>query len=498
MDRFKSFDWLATVFYPLAVILMEAFWVAPWLSWIGVWPFFSEISPGIKHLASVIIIIVVSFVITRIFTRRNLSLWTIQLIVIGTGFLTMLLVLAVEYADGYVFLSGGWFAHVGQVLGDTFRSPSTIVVAMPAIVYLWWRGIRLGQSTSYYSDIYRSFLIGMAALIALIIFWQISAASGSIPGPGSEIGMNVIAFFFFGLLAIAISHLYSMRNAMPKEEARLTSVWRWLPVMLGVIGGMIIVGFGVASVISPDLISSIGSAANAVLSFLWTVLGYILVPFFYIIQGLMIAFRWFIGLFGKGELPSQETSGNLTPTQVPVAGTAEIPPVVVLVLKWLAVAVIIAVVVFILTKAIARYRDRRAREDIEEIRESLFSWRALRDDLKELFKSMGQRFRQKPPQAPPYRFDEDATGRLDIREIFRHLQWEAGRSGIPRRPHETALEYARRIEHVVPDSSVPLNDLTGMYENVRYGETSPPEEKVDSANSLWQTLKGLLRQLRGA
>jgi hypothetical protein len=188
----------------------------------------------------------------------------------------------------------------------------------------------------------------------------------------------------------------------------------------------------------------------------------------------------------------------MTLPQAPVAGTADIAPTVVLALKWLAVAAIIALVIFFLARAIRRYRDRRAREDIEEIRESLFSWRALRDDLKELFKSMGQRFRRKPAAAPAFHFDEDAVGRLDIREIFRHLQWEAGRSGIPRRPHETALEYSKRIENIVPDSTVPLDDLTDVYENVRYGETSPPETKIDSANSLWQTLKGLLRRLRGA
>jgi hypothetical protein len=111
---------------------------------------------------------------------------------------------------------------------------------------------------------------------------------------------------------------------------------------------------------------------------------------------------------------------------------------------------------------------------------------------------MGKRFQRKPSAAPPYRFDEDAGVRLDIREIFRHLQWEAGRSGISRRPHETALEYARRIENAVPESGAPLTGLTGMYESVRYGEGSPPEEKIESANSLWQNLKGLLRKLRGA
>jgi hypothetical protein len=490
-DRFKNFDWLAVVFYPLAVILMEAFWVAPWLSWIGVWPAFTEARP-VLSLASVIIVIVASLMITRIFTAKKWALGKIQLIIIGSGLLTMLLVLAVEYADGYTFLSGGWFGHIGQVLGDTFSHAGAIVIAIPAIIYLWWRGIMLGQSTSYFRDIYRSFLLGMAAFIVLIILWQITAASGSIPKPGAEIGINVIAFFFFGLLAISITHLYNMRRAMPKEEAKLTSVWRWLPVMFGVIGGMIIIGFGVASAISPDFIDSIGRSANAVFGFLGQIFEYIMVPFIYIAQGLVIAFIWFVRLLPHDQ-PGQtdNPSGNMT---MPFTGGegVELSPVVTSVIKWSVLAIIVALVIFILAKAITRYRARHAQEDFDEVRESLFSWKGLRADLKELFKR-----KPKAAVAPPYKFDENTTGQLNIREIYRYLQWEAGRLGIRRRRHETAEEYAKRIEHIVPESALPLGSLTDMYENVRYGEEIASVDKEKSANSLWQNLKGLIRKLRG-
>ncbi len=255
INRLRSLDWLAVVFYPLAVILMEAFWVSPWLGWLGVWPVFAEPRPAL-NLASVIIVLVVSLLVTRLLFKQKLPMRSIQIIIIGCGLVTMLLVLGVEYADGYSFLSGGWFVHIGQVLGTTFTHASTIVIALPAMIYLWWRGIILGQSTSYFKDIYRSFLLGMVALIALIILWQISSASGTFPKPGPGIGLNVIAFFFFGLMAIAICHLYVMRSTMPREEAALTSIRRWLPIMLGVIGGMVLIGFGVASIFSAEFFDS--------------------------------------------------------------------------------------------------------------------------------------------------------------------------------------------------------------------------------------------------
>jgi hypothetical protein len=490
--RLKNFDWLAVIFYPLSVVLMESFWVAPWLGWVGFWPLFKE-GRQILSLASVVIVIVISLVITRIFTTKQWSMWKIRFIIIGSGLLTLLLVLAIEYNDGYTFLSGSWFGHIGQVLGNTFTHAGTVSMAIPVIVYLWWRGIMLGQSTSYFKDIYRSFLIGMFAFIALIIFWQISTSSSSIPKPGSELGIYVIAFFFFGLLAIAVSHLYNMRRAMPKEEAKLTSVWRWLPIMIGVIGVMILIGFGVASAMSPEFIDAVGRGANALFNFLGKAFEYIAFPFIYLVQGLIIAFYWFIGLF-KGSQPQEATfSANMTSQYFPESEGVELSPLVTSTIKWTVFAIIIALVIFFLARAISRYRARRAEEEYEEVRESLFSWRGLRDDLLEFFRSMRRR---KPAKAPVYQFEE--TGRMDVREIYRHMQWEAKNSGIPRRRHETAEEYAARIEHFVPDSVRPLNSLTDIYENVRYGEETTSVEKEDKANNIWQTLKGMIRKLRGA
>ncbi len=489
--RLKNFDWLAVVFYPLAVILMESFWVAPWLNWVGVWPLFSETRP-ILSLASVVIIIVVSLVITRIFTTKQWSLLKIRFIIIGGGLLTMLLVLAVEYNDGYTFLSGGWFAHIGQVLGNTFSHAGTVSVAIPAIVYLWWRGIMLGQSTSYFKDIYRSFLIGMFALIALIIFWQISTSSGRIPDPGSGIVIDVICFFFFGLLAIAVSHLYTMRQTMPKEEAKLTSMWRWVPIMIGVIGVMIIIGFGVASAMSPEFIDAVGHGANVVFGFLAKMFEYIAYPIIYLGQGLVWLLYWFIGLLSGSQQEQGAVSGNLTSQLFPETGTIEISPTVTSIIKWTVFAIIIALVIFFLARAISRYRARHDKEEYEEVRESLFSWRGLRDDLKEFFRSMRRR---RPPKVPAYQFEE--TGRLDVREIYRHMQWEAKNSGLPRHRHETTEEYADRIEHIMPDSIKPLNSLTDIYENVRYGEKAASAEKEDKANSIWKTLKAMIRKLRG-
>jgi hypothetical protein len=491
----EGFDWLATALYPLSVILMESFWVYPWLAWLGSWPAFGESRPVLR-LAPVIITLAVSLLTTRLALRQKWSMWRVRSTVVVTGLVVILLVLAVDYRNGYVFLSGQWFGYMGHTLGTAFGNMQTLVPAIPVLVYLWWRGIVLGQTTSYFRDIYRTFILGMVALILLIILWQISSSSERITRPGADIGWYVMAFFFFGLVSIAVCHFYLMRRSMPREEARLTSVWRWLPIMLGVIGGVVLVGFGVASIFSPSLFESIGQGFHTIGDFLWKAVGYILWPVIYVIGWLIKFFIFLLNLLRGTQGPSENATGNMTQPLFPDVIPKELPHWVTEAIKWFAVALVVGLVLFFLAKAISRMRARRARDEIEEIHESLWSWKGLRDDLKELFGMLGNRFKRKPA-ATGYSFDEDAAGRMDIREIYRHVLWEGSHSGLPRRRQETPSEYSVRVGRSVPEGEESLKNITAEYENVRYGEMTVPEEQVDKTNSLWQMLKGMLRRLRG-
>jgi hypothetical protein len=489
-----DFDWLATVIYPLAVILMESFWVYPWLAWVGSWPAFG-VSRPVLHLASVIITLLVSLLVTRLALRQKWGLGRIRTAVVVSGLVVILLVLAVDYRNGYVFLSGPWFVYLGHTLRTALSDTRTLVIALPVLLYLWWRGIVLGQTTTYFRDIYRTFVLGMAALIVLIVFWQISGSSGRFSRPGADVGWYIMAFFFFGLISIAVCHFYLMRRAMPREEAKLTSVWRWLPIMLGVIGVVVLVGFGVASIFSPSLFESIGHGFSTFGSFLGKIAGYILWPVVFVLEWLVKGFMALLNLLRGNPEQSSNFTGNLTTPQWPEVVPKELAPWAQEAIKWFAVAVIAGLVLFFLAKAISRMRARRARDEIEEIHESLWSWKGLRDDFKELFGMMGNRFKRKPAAAG-FSFDEDAAG-MDIREIYRHVLWEGSRSGMPRRRQETPSEYSGRIGRSVPEGEEPLKNITVEYEDVRYGEMTVPAERVDRANSLWQTLKGMLRRLRG-
>jgi len=494
--RFSKFDWLATIIFPLTVVVMEALWVYSWLVWIGNWPMFAEPRPALS-LMSIIVVLIVALAITRILLRQKWTIWWVRGTIIGFGLVMMLLVLRLEYGADDKFFDFGWFAYFRDLLSNTFiGDPSTSVVALAVLIYLWWRGINLAQKTSYFRDIYKSFLLGLVALIVLIILWQISSGSEGIEAPGTNVGFIVIAYFFFGLVAITLSHLYVMRSSMPREEAALTSVRRWLPMILGVIGGMVVVVFGAASIFSEDFFNSVGRIVGTISSALSTAVVFVLDKLNFIFEAIFNVILWIVNFLRTEPLQPPEQTGNVTDPRNQELLTGDIPPMVEDIIKWVVIALIIGVILFILARAISRFSRRREREGIEEIHESLFSWKGLKDDLKLFFDMMGNKFRRKRPTTlPGFRPGDDAA-RLNIREIYQNLQWEGSRSGMARRKHETASEYARRLSRMMPDSSGSLEQLSNVYGEVRYGEIVPEENRVDDANIVWRTVRGLLRRLR--
>ena len=103
INRLRHTDWLAVGFYPLAVVLMEAFWVSPWLAWLGGWPVFPAPRP-VLGLGPVVFTLAVSLLVTRVVTRQKWPVRLAQAAIIGAGLVAILLVLGLEYRAGYAFL----------------------------------------------------------------------------------------------------------------------------------------------------------------------------------------------------------------------------------------------------------------------------------------------------------------------------------------------------------------------------------------------------------
>lgn len=495
--RLLKLNWVGDILIPLSVILMETLWLYPWLVFIGEWKILPVLRPPLS-IVSIFLILCISLVTTNFFLSRKWSMLWIPAGIILSGILTIFITVRIEYSSGYALFGSEWFVVYTRFILDSFSSPHPIVFAIPAALYLWWRGINLGRTTISFINIYHAFLVELAALVILILAWGISAGAYSIQTITSSIGLHVAGFFFFGLIAMALANLHSIQERMKiKDKSIQTFSRRWLMVITGVIGGLVLIGIGIASIISPKIITFITRVLDSAWDLITKVISYLIIPIAYIVEWLVYIGRLFLNWISGGKtLELMETPEFLNPENV-TEGTGNLSPQVILVLKWIIFALLLIAVIFVLYKTISRFRSSRTKEEIDEEQESLWNWGEFKSDLRIFLNMLLGRFKRKrkplPENVPVYhREADDGLMRLSIREIYRHLLQKTTQYGIPREKDETPYEYARRLTAVIPDGKEPLTELTGLYVDARYGEKEPGEKKIDNANSLWRRLRIML------
>jgi len=499
--RLPNVNWISVLFTPVAVVLMEVFWFYPWLVWVGKLDFFPGDRPPLS-LASVVLLLGASYLATRYLLSREWSEGWVRAGILLFGLVLVYSAIRSEYHGGFGLADPQWFLYIGRTILDTFTRVDLLMIALPASAYLWWRGIDRGRRPLTMTDIYRTFLVGIGSFVLLIIVWRISLGAGSLEELASTVAPQIAAFFFFGLAALALANLHSIQQRMAPEETIRSFNRRWLPTLFGIIGGIVLVGLAVAGAFSPEFIAFLGRLLDSVFDIARQVFYYILIPFGYIAAALFYVAQWLINLIRGGSTPEFQTPeffAEEEQTEVPKG--EPIPEIVITALKWALFAAVVIVVTYLLARAISRYRASRAKGDVEEVNESLWSWEGFKADLLLFFSALWQRlWRRRKTTAEAsalpywYKDEDDSPGRrLSIREIYRRLLWQGHRRGVAHRDWETPYEYGLRLGPVVPDGSSQLAELTDLYIGVRYGDIGSPDQQVDRANSLWATLRQLLR-----
>ena len=178
----------------------------------------------------------------------------IQASIIACGLIALFLVLRIEYAAGFNLFSGQWFVSYGQQIIDFFTKYPPFVFAIIAGLYFWWRGISLARSRLYFDDIYHSFLIQLVSLVFLIIMWNFTFKNGPFKNITSNIGVYIVGFFFFGLLALALSNLRVIQEKFRKKgDLSKNFGRRWLTTIVIVICSVVLLGIGFAVFSQPNL-----------------------------------------------------------------------------------------------------------------------------------------------------------------------------------------------------------------------------------------------------
>jgi hypothetical protein len=500
ISRLKKVNWIADVLTPAAVILTDVFWLYPWLVYFGQNSVFTIQKTALNPL-SLIIILGLSFIVTRFFLKQKWPMIWIQTVIVACGLVVIFLILRNEYNDGSSLFSSQWFVTYGQVVFHFFASKHPFVLALVAGLYFWWRGISLGRSRLYFEDIYHAFIIELAIMVLLVIMWGISFKDQAIRTLTSDIVVYVVGFFFFGLVAMALSNLRIVQERLKtKGESSKYFGRRWFTIILTVIGGMVLLGIGFASIFSSQFISALQRFMVAASSVYDKVVTFLIYAIGYVVQLIGYVYLWFLSLFKHKPPPPKPTiPEDIGELNLKVHPQQPLPPWVILLTKLLILAMIIGFVLFLIFKAVRRRQSKQIDSDLEEENESLWSWGGFAADIKVFFEMLIGRFKRKKQPVVvnkeiKWRPDEDVQHRLSIRDIYQHLLWQGARLQIPREDFETPSEYALRLGQAVPESSEPLDRITGFYLDVRYGDQKPEDKKTDDANTVWQ---GLLNILNG-
>jgi hypothetical protein len=479
---------------------MEVFSLCAWLIFIGSLPMVTHDRPPLTFW-SLLFLLGGSFIAARFFLKRKWPIAWIQITIMACGLVAIFLALRVEYAAGFSLFGARWFAIYGNEIINFFTKYPPFVFAIIAGLYLWWRGISLARSRLYFDDIYHSFLIQLVLLVFLIIMWSFTYKSGPLKNITSSIGIYIVGFFFFGLLALALTNLRIIQEKFRKKgELSKNFGRRWLTTILIVIGAVTLLGIGLASIFSSQFISLLGKFMNSISGAYSAVINFILLAIGLLVQLIYDIGEFLINLIPKPKAltTTPETSPLVATTTTPGSGGVYYNPQLVLIIKLVFLALIVFGVIFLISRAIQRQHRKELTEDVEEEQESLWSWEGFKADLMVFFKAIFQLFKRKkkPAQAnitTDWQVEDDIERRLNIREIYQHLLWHGSLLKIPREKYETPSEYARRLGQVVPDGKEPLDEITGLYIDARYGDHPAEEKKTDHANSIWQKLRGLFK-----
>ncbi len=343
----------------------------------------------------------------------------------------------------------------------TFKPELLILISSP---FLWWLGQRLIHQRFNFTLSLAEFQFG---LIIIVITLAIAAASkieltGAIPVTAT--------FFIFALAGISISHAQEDNNWISEIYK---SHWIWL--LITSIGLILIIGFLIGILVSPNLLQLIIAA----LKWIWE---------------LILKFIAFLGsLLPKpeaGEMPA------IPPMPDIGSGTKDfklwtMPETL---RKYLNIGMavmwagLILAALWQISSQIFKWLHIKfnSSEGIET--ESLSG--AFKADIIRLMKGivamllrLVRRFRifKKPISGHP----EVAS----VRQLYRNLLHWAAKSGYPRYTFQTPYDYLNKLTNLLPDARQDLNFVTEQYVSTRYGKFIPNASELQQINQSWYRIK---------
>ena len=359
-----------------------------------------------------------------------------------------------------------WLRDFGYALARAVHglTPESLVALSSAV--FWGFGCRLASGRIQFATLVGEFQFGLAILLTLFLLsaqWELSTAT-LIP--------LTLAFFFFSLSGIAVSHASERESWVSGHYGH-----RWFAFLLLTIGFILGVGWLISAVANPSLIESILSILATAGQWIWA---------------------WIVKFFiFLGELIPPPKPAELPPAArlSQMKGPAETPFILFSdsvreVIRFIWGAGVISLLLIALWRISSQvfewFRQKMGGIGDAEV-EPLPG--AFQEDLLNFLKMLLRIFGFPWPFRRGSRAERLLPGAELVRKIYRQLSAWAAKKGHARNPAQTPYEFLQGLTLWLPERRGDLTSITDQYVRTRYGLSAPTESGLEELRQRWQRVR---------
>lgn len=386
-----------------------------------------------------------------------------QIALLAAGLLSSAWV-AKGVALGDYGLLSGWGTLAENLLSLGRERSAQLYATLLVACYTFWRGTCLSVDDNQRLRIWFG-----RALIALLLLIGLGTIGFSDPDFSARITAEMLVFFVAGLLMLALT------SAMEgSRQGRLDR--RGLSSVVATIG--ILVGLGL--LIGLLLGEQAGVAVRTLGAVVAVLIGTLVAPIVFL--GFALA-QWLLSMGGQSDLAVRVSEMAEMLSQINNQGnqagqsTSMWLGIVINLLACL-IPLLVVVALFLLSRRRTAHETGR-----DEVRESVWSWSGLSDDLRALLAGL-----RRPPTSAGLRAalaglrGGDPVSRVRRSYILLLLRGEQRQQ--PRLPASTPREY-EQVASDRPTTRPAIERLTRAYERARYHPHATTPTDADSAEQAW-------------
>lgn len=436
-----------------SLLLMEALWVYALVILV------ISIGSGTEEpsLIGVGLIVGVSYTISRLLQSSDIDLGLLRIWGVIASLLLFYVIVRVDFFDDLRLWDFSW---ADRAAGDLRGTVSTrAAFGVPLLWLIWMRGVSRGQDPLMFEAVVSSFATG----VVIIVVIELLASALDAP---AAVGYVAVPYIALGLIAVGLSHA-----ARSEAEHGRSFSSTWLIAVGGAVALMTVIALVFVLIDFQTFRDAIAFVALGIGKGLYYVFYALVWVIATVVEFVINAIVSILGLSPREPEPPPEEQGEPLGED---ASSGSFPGWALWIGRFSAGLMILAVALAALWYTFTRFQKRDATLTTKD---STYTEGRLGADLGNFLGNMLGRLR------PSFSFGESEP----VRRLYYDMLDEASHRNIRRRDAQTPLELAPALDAAFGPPTP--TRITTMFDDARYGGTTPREVDVKTLREEWERAK---------